>query len=320
MEQLALFETPRLPKKPYCSDDLAYGLMIRPLRIAIQKRYIQPNPPGKVSYLAFDVDRTDAGSAWLDSNAPRPNFIIKNPENGHAHYLYALEHPVCTTSAARIKPMRYLAAIEASIAHELGADPGYSGLIIKNPCHGHWQTIIVESNFYSMSVLAEHLDLTTPPANEERQCQSGLGRNCTLFDNLRVWAYKAVTEYWKPGGEPTWTKAVRERAHAYNTFPEPLQSKEVDQIGKSVAKWVWKHFSPAARQDLIDRTHTPELQAKRGAKKGAVRRQEMMDRVMLMTLAAYSTREISAELGIPQKTVSRWIQKHRQSNENVSQV
>lgn len=172
-----------------------------------------------------------------------------------------------------------------------------------------------------MSALAEHLDLTALPANDERRCQSGLGRNCTLFDTLRVWAYKAVTDYWKPNGEPAWAKAVRERAHAYNVFPEPLQPKEVEQIAKSVSGWVWKHFSPAARQDLIERTHTPELQAKRGAQKGAARRQEMMDRVMLMTLAGYSTREISTELGVPQKTVSRWIQKHRgQASENVSQV
>ena len=319
MQQLALFETPRLPRKPYCTDDLTAGLMVRPLRIAIQKRYIQPNPPGKASYLAFDVDRADAGAAWLDSNAPRPNFIIKNPENGHAHYLYALEHPVCTTSAARVKPMRYLAAIEAAIARELGADAGYSGLIIKNPCHGHWQTIIVEPNFYSMAALAEHLDLTAP-ANEELRCQTGLGRNCTLFDTLRQWAYKSVEDYWKPNGELPWSKAVRARAHAYNVFPEPLQPKEVDQIAKSVSKWVWKHFSPAARRDLIERTHTPELQAKRGAKKGQARRDELLDVVMLMTLAGHSTREIGAELDIPQKTVARWIKQYReQKDENHSQ-
>ena len=313
-QQLALFETPRLPRKPYCTDDLTHGLMIRPLAIAIQKRYIQPNPPGRVSYLAFDIDRPDAGSAWMDSNAPRPNFIVKNAENGHAHYLYALEHPVCTTSAARLKPLQYLAAIERAIALELGADAGYSGLIIKNPSHGHWQTIIVETGFYSMASLASHLDLTASPANDERRTVTGLGRNCILFDNLRHWAYKAVADYWKPNGQVAWTNAVRERAHAYNAFDEPLQSKEVDQVAKSVGNWVWKHFSPTARRELIERTHTPELQAKRAAKKGQARRDSMMDRVMLMTLAAYSTREIAAELDIPQKTVARWIKKYRENH------
>jgi hypothetical protein len=314
MEQLALFDAPRLPRKPYCTDDLQQGLMVRPLAIAIKKRYIQPNPPGKTSYLAFDVDREDAGAAWLDCNAPRPNFIIKNPENGHAHYLYALEHAVCTTSAARQKPLQYLAAIERAISSELNADPGYCGLIIKNPHHGHWQTIVVEPGFYSMSALAEHLDLSAKPANEERRCQSGLGRNCTLFDNLRQWAYRAVSDHWKPNGQRSWDIAVRDKAHSYNTFPEALQSKEVDQIAKSVSSWVWKHFSPSARRDLIERTHTPELQAKRGSMKGAKRRQELMDKAMLMTLAGHSAREIGQELDVPFQTVARWIKKNRDSS------
>lgn len=308
-EQLALFEAPRLPKKPYCSDDLTHGLMIRPLRIAIQKRYIQPNPPGRVSYLAFDVDRPDAGVAWMDSQAPKPNFIIKNPDNGHCHYLYALEHPVCTTSAARLKPLQYLAAIERAISIELGADVGYAGLIIKNPCHSHWQTIVVETTFYSMASLADRLDLTTLPANDEIRATTGLGRNCTIFDDLRHWAYKAVVEHWKPNGHIPWASAVRERAHAYNAFPERLQTKEVDQIAKSVSGWVWKRFSPASRRDLIERTHTPELQAKRGAMKGAAKRQALMDKAMLMTLAGYSTRDIAAEIEVSNKTVSNWIKR-----------
>lgn len=309
MQQLALFETPRLPRKPYCTDDLTHGLMIRPLHIAIQKRYIQPNPPGVASYLAFDVDRPDAGVAWMDSNAPRPNFIIKNPDNGHAHYLYALEHGVCTTSAARQKPLKYLAAVEHAISRELRADPGYCGLIIKNPHHQHWQTIIVETQFYSMSALASGLDLSTLAANHELHLVAGLGRNCTVFDTLRQWAYKAVTEYWRPAGESAWFAAVREHAHSYNVFPVPLQSKEVDQIAKSVAKWVWQHFSPTARRELIERTHTPELQAKRGAKKGEAKRQELMDKAMLLTLAGYSTREIGLELGVSNKTVGNWIKR-----------
>lgn len=313
MQQLALFDTPRLPRKPYCTDDLAFGLMIRQLPIAILKRYIQPNHPGVLSFLVFDVDRADAGAAWMDSNAPRPNLIIKNPENGHAHYVYALAQGVCTTDAARQKPLKYLAAIESAIRRELDADIGYAGLIIKNPYHKHWQTITVETKLYSMSELASRLDLYPLAANQELNLAAGLGRNCTVFDTLRHWAYKAVTEYWRPAGETAWLKAVRAQAHSYNVFPAPMQPKEVDQIAKSVGKWVWKHFSPTSRRELIERTHTPELQSKRGAKKGQARRDELMDKAMLMTLAGHSTREIGVELGIPQQTIARWIKTTRES-------
>lgn len=308
---IPLFDADRLPRKPYCSDDLAHGLLIRPLKIAIRMRYIQPNPPGIVSYLSFDIDRPDAGAAWLDSNAPRPSFIIKNPDNGHAHYLYALAAPVTTTSASRLKPMQYVAAIERAIAEQLRSDAGYSGLIIKNPAHQHWQTIVVETLPYSLSRLAQGLDLSAA-ANAERmrECAtSGLGRNCTIFDDLRQWAYRAVAHHWKPGGETGFSQAARAKAHELNLFQEPLQSKEVDQIAKSVSKWVWKHFNPASRRELIERTHTPEVQAQRGAKKGQAKRDELMGKALMMTLAAYSTREIAEELGVSFKTVSNWIKR-----------
>lgn len=35
----------KLPHKPYCSDDLGYGVIIRPKKTAILKQYIQYNPP-----------------------------------------------------------------------------------------------------------------------------------------------------------------------------------------------------------------------------------------------------------------------------------
>jgi hypothetical protein len=312
MQQLALFETSRLPRKPYCSDDLSHGLKIRPLKTALMMRYIQHNRPGMASYIAFDIDRADAGIAWIDSKAPRPTYIIKNPENGHAHYLYALSTPVCTSDAARMGPLRYLAAVERAIAQELGADPGYSGLIIKNPAHCYWQTIEVEQAPYSLERLANGLDLSIAANKPRTQVDtSGLERNCTVFEELRHWAYRDVSGYWRPDGEDGWLRAVRDQAHSLNLFREPLQQKEVDQIAKSVGRWVWKRFSPAARRDLIERTHTPELQAKRGAKKGAAKRQECMDKAMLMTLAGHSTRDIAAELGVTAMTVSNWIKRSK---------
>lgn len=311
MQQLAfdLFAEDRLPRKPYCSDDLAQGLLIRPLHVALSKRYIQPNRPGMASYLAFDVDRPDAGAAWIDSNAPRPSFVIKNPDNGHAHYLYALEHAVCTTSAARLQPLRYLAAIERSISKELRADPGYSGLIIKNPSHHHWQTIITETRPYSLSDLASHLDLSAAPARPVERDSWGLGRNCTVFDDLRFWSYKAVTGYWRPGGESAWLNAVRDHAHTLNLFASPLQLKEVDQIAKSVGNWVWKRFNPRERRALIERTHTPEIQAKRGQLKGAKLREQMMPTVLEMKAAGHSQSAIARETGISQQTIGNWLKR-----------
>lgn len=313
MHQLALFEPDRLPRKPYCTNDLTHGLLIRPLSLALQMRYIQANPPGMTSYLAFDVDRHDAGAAWMDSAAPRPSFIIKNPDNGHAHYLYALAAPVCTTSAARLKPLRYLAAIERAISAELQADPGYSGLIIKNPAHGHWQTIAVELEAYTLAALERHLDLSAGAAKPKRQAVVGLGRNCTIFDDLRHWAYRAVSSYWRPDGERRWREAVQEQAHSLNRFTFRLQAKEVDQIAKSVAGWVWKRFTPMGRRDLIERTHTSEMQARRGALKGKALRERGME--LLQT--GMSIDQVVAATGATRATVYYW---QTRLDENHSQI
>jgi len=312
MQQLAfdLFAEDRLPRKPYCSNDLESGLMIRPLETALAMRYIQPNRPGMQSYLAFDVDRPDAGAAWIDSNAPRPSFVIKNPANGHAHYLYVLESAVCTTSAARLAPLRYLEAIERAIRHELDADVGYSGLIIKNPIHKHWQTIVSNAVPYSLADLASHLDLTTKAANcDVVRDFSGLARNCSVFDGLRFWAYKAVTGYWRPNGESAWLAAVKDHAHSLNLFAEPLPYKEVNQIAKSVGKWVWKRFSPRERQALIERTHAPALQSTRGQKKGAKRRDEWLPQVLEMKASGMTQGAIARETGISQQTIGNWLKR-----------
>ncbi len=79
-----------LPHRPYHTDDLAFGLRISGKGRALLARYIQQNQPHAQFWLVFDVDREGAAIDWSDRNAPAPNITVKNPVNGHAHLLYAL--------------------------------------------------------------------------------------------------------------------------------------------------------------------------------------------------------------------------------------
>jgi hypothetical protein len=99
----------KLPHKPYCSDDLGHGVIIRPKKMAIHKPYIQHNPPCLITSLVFDIDRSDAYFAWSDADLPTPTWIAKNPKNCHAHIGYMLAMPVCTTHRARQNVIEYLA-------------------------------------------------------------------------------------------------------------------------------------------------------------------------------------------------------------------
>ena len=129
----------RLPRRPYCTNDPAQGLLIRPQTTALGYRHIQYNPPPHVSCIVFDVDRKpymqrrEGYQEWRERGLPAPHWIAINPENGNYHLGYLLAAPVARTNAARLKPLRYLAAIEHVLAKKLGADMGYVGLITKTP-------------------------------------------------------------------------------------------------------------------------------------------------------------------------------------------
>ena len=260
---LALFNE-RLPHKPYYSDDLQFGVRIAAKDRAILAKYIQFNQPHAQFWLGFDVDRQGAALDWSDRNAPAPTFTIMNPKNGHAHLLYGLETAIRTAPDGRLKPLKYAAAVENALRKKLDADIGYSGLICQNPNHSHWKISVWQPELYTLDWLADSLDLNA--ANDkEIVVDYGLGRNCTLFDKTRKWAYRAIRQGW-PEYEQ-WLQACYERASAYNLqFSFPLDDKEVKGIANSISKWTFANFSDVAFREYVIKTHSPEIQSIRGRK------------------------------------------------------
>lgn len=257
----------RWPKRPYCTDDLASGLHIRSLPHALKRVYIQANPPHLRVWLILDCDYPGAGLAWEAANLPPPSFTTVNRQNAHAHIVYGLSAPVLVDGlGARDAPMRYLAAVEGAMRVALRGDPGFSGLITKNPAHPLWKTLVGPCLGYDMGELAEYLPDLGKHAPRRRADQAGLGRNCSLFDQLRRWAYAGVRQYWGGGlqGWNAWMSACNTRALVYNgDFRYPLDGREVWWVAKSVAKYTWQRFSPEGFS---------QWQAAQGRKSGAVRR------------------------------------------------
>lgn len=262
-QALTLFND-RLPHKPYFSDDLQFGVRIAGKERALLAKYIQFNQPHAMYWLCFDVDRAGAAIDWADLGAPAPTLTIKNPDNGHAHLLYALHTAVRTAPDGRAAPLKYAAAIENALRKKLGADAGYSGLICKNPNHLHWQITVWQPELYTLDWLADYLDLGA--ANDREILPDyGLGRNCTLFDKTRKWAYRAIRQGWPEYDQ--WLQACFERAKAYNLqFSAPLDESEVIGIAKSVAKWTRKNFTESSFNEFVKNTHSSDLQSIRGSK------------------------------------------------------
>jgi len=270
--QLELF-TQRLPHRPYHSDDLAYGLKIAGAEKASKFKYIQHNSPAFVSWLVFDIDRKNSADDWYTRDLPPPAWVASTPKTGRCHVAYGLVHPVVKTDAGRTSPLRYAAAIEEAYRVRLDADAGYAGLITKNPLNHSWRIWLPPSSndgLYSLDDLAEYVELPKTKAKRTAE-ERGLGRNVSLFDTLRVWAYVEIRRYWKPGGADKWDAMVALEAVKLNDSlfgQNRLSVAELRGIAKSVSRWTWKNLSPGSLQDLIDRTHTPAMQSERGKKGG----------------------------------------------------
>ena len=319
--QAAVF-VDRIPRRPYCSDDPAQGLLIRPQATALAYRHIQHNPPPHVSCLVFDVDRKpheqhwrEGYHEWRERGLPAPHWISINPENGNYHLGYLLASPVARTSAAKLKPLRYLAAIEHVLARRLGADMGYVGLITKNPVHRDWWTTWHNHAPYPLDYLAEFCPDADLAAYSRRSRKEvgGLGRNVTVFDNVREWAYSAVREYWRPNGYEAWADAVRAACESANAFGReqggPLPHSEIKATAKSIARWVWNRFTPAGFS---------QVQAHRGAKGGKVSKGggrpagtsrtnwELWEAIQSMKAAGYPHSTIAEDLNVSASTVSKY--------------
>ncbi|WP_034250509.1 primase C-terminal domain-containing protein, partial [Arsenophonus nasoniae] len=136
----------------------------------------------------------------------------------------------------------------------------------------------------------------------------GLGRNCTVFEKTRKWAYRAIRRGWPAFAQ--WFAACFERAMGYNVqFPVPLSEPEVKAIAKSVAKWTHKRFTEKTFAEYVARTHTPEIQSARGRKsrgggRPTVGTHDVIDAIQEFKAKGYSHRKIAHILNISPSTVS----------------
>lgn len=257
----------RWARKPRLLLDKGHGQVIRLLRFADAFKYIEAQTPVAAHRIVIDIDRdvraiTRCNDWWNLLDVPTPSYVLLNAENGHAHVFYELEAAVATHDAARTGPLRYLAAVEAALRVALGGDVDYAGFICKNPHSRAWELHKGRRELYSLPELSEYL--TLPKLADLRREPSGFGRNCTLFDSLRHWAYRSVADY--RGGKPeAWSMAVYEQALSLNTFPVPLMDSEIRATAKSVSKWVWKHFGTGAAVEAFSTTQ--KIRQKRGAAK-----------------------------------------------------
>ncbi|MGB5878350.1 MAG: replication initiation protein [Psychrobacter nivimaris] len=256
--------------------------------------YVGYNPPNITRYIVLDLDYDNALFAYYDHNAPLPQFIIKNPDNGHCHYVYQLKDPVTFYGKSKSAPIRLLTATEQALTALLNADRGFTGYLAKNALNRNHETYITGTKPYTLTELSQQLDLEHIETPNEPMNDHTYGRNSSTFDAVRVQAYKV-------SGKLSYTQLYNEclaLAESHNAqYEKPMSYNEIKGIAKSIAGYC---KSQAYIRSLS------EVQAVRGAKGGKISKRKPV-------ATSKRTTQPWLELGISRATYYRDI------NDNNSQ-
>ena len=234
-----------LEEAPYlarCSDDKT-ATRVRPREFALRYPYMQINRPGRVSWLIFDLDHSNA-MIWKDVGLPAPNLAVRNRVNSHSHLYYAIP-AVLTDEHARPRPIAYMKAIYEAYAAALKADPDYSGgPVAKTPGHPWWDTSEFHDHVYDLGELADYVELAVAPRRKAQKEDVSHSRHCILFDELRHFAYGIVEHERNTGSFDEFLIRLEAFAAGSNDFLRKGFSRNLLQSSlrstvKSVARWTW---------------------------------------------------------------------------------
>lgn len=229
-----------LPTKVRSTDDFEFGTRFRNKSNALKFRYVEANQFYK-KHIILDIDEPGSAYWWEDRNLPPPTIVVINPENAHCHYLYELKTPVYYTEESRRAPQKFYENTDIALTDVLGADLAYVGKFVKNPLHESWK-VIKHNAIYDLEDFGEYLDLQAHKKKQKLEGSLG-GRNTTLFDTLRLWAYQEVKQHTL---YVSFQDLVDRKAQSINLMfldssNGVLPAKEVLSTAKSVGKWTWKH-------------------------------------------------------------------------------
>ena len=300
--QLDLFRS-TLPSHGFATDDLKYGLRFLPYAELVARAIIQFNWRHSVKWLAYDDDNELSRFNWNDRLCPPPNILAINQANGHGHLFYGLLTPVHNYEGASAKALRYMGAVDVALTEALGADPGYTKLLAKNPLHDRWEVLFPRESLYDLDELASWVDLDQYRDKRRRLPNVGYGRNCSLFETLRIWAYRQRRKQ-SFLSEEMFRDSVLNHAFSINAgFEPPLSHSEVRATAKSVSRWTWRNLSP---EGFI------ELQRKRGKRSGEARRMKAVERRKAVSetirqCPTLSQGDIAAIHGISLRTVNGYV-------------
>ncbi len=240
-----------------------------------------------------------------------PNFVIYNPIKCTHQAFWLLAAPVhCQNKESWA--YRYLRAIESGYDFKYHCDFNFQREIHRNPLFYGSDIEFLNLNRHTLKELAEVIELNNAiPDVEKKRCDDAEGRNCALFDELRVWAYKQIKTLSKCDFE-AFTAQLTIRANRLNTFPTPLPATEIKSIAKSISRFCIERLDNHAKFSA--------KQARRGAIGGKISKgggrpknlnMELWESIHVKKKEGYPNRVIAEELSISASTVSKYLKREK---------
>jgi hypothetical protein len=283
-------------KKVKCSDTKSHTV-IRSLAIALKKPYIQANPLNSFEWIILDIDHENT---FIDDLQVKPNIIVYNKTNNKAHYYFKIK-AVHNNDQSSYKAIGYYQAVRYGLNTLLDGDRAFTQTLSKNPlAKEHFRVLEVHNKEYELSELAEYCELVPKykikAITDVSERAEILGRNQSIFDAVRVEAYKM--------DEPT-EEQIRAITDSFNNnLANPLVNQEIKHIARSIAKYVSRPRTQRDKDKFIER------QSQLGKKSGVVRAEKAQKRkdkaFVLFANPKYKLQEIADKLEVSLISIKKY--------------
>jgi len=327
----------RLPRQMLVTNNLSLGLHTEEKTMGVRKRYIQINHQNLTKMMVFDVDNPINLYEWRYlSDIPVPNLIIINPKNKHSHMVYLLDDSnfVCRSENARLKDILIYQTIYNTLCERLNADSRYVQKIMKNPFHNSWKTQVLHNDTYTFEDFAKYVDLDSikdykyeskKNRSEESLMREQEGRNCTVFERTRFYAYSVLKSFnfgCSIKDSQNFFDAVYAFAENVNKeFTSPLGQREIFSTVKSIVNWTILHFSGvSATNDFEKKDIWGDVSRKKSIKTRSETKQKNIEKAGQLKSEGKSIKEICQELKRSERMVEYYLEEYKKYLEEHPEV
>lgn len=331
----------RLPRQMLVTNNLSLGLHSEEKTLGVRNRYIQINHQNLTKMMVFDVDNPVSLYDWKYLDIPVPNLIIINPKNQHCHMVYLLDYSnfICRSENGRLKDILIYQAIYNELCTRLNADPRYVQKIMKNPFHNSWNTQVLHDDTYTFEDFAKYVDFKSIKSfegsvarSEESFMREQKGRNCTVFERTRFYAYAVLKSFnfgFSSEDSQNFYNAVFNYAEDINQeFESPLGIREIRATVKSIVNWTLMHFGNASEKKEFEKKDIwGDKSRANSIKTRSATKQKNIEKAVALKAEGKTVSEISQELGRSERMVEyyleeykKYLQEHPEVKEELQEI